>query len=62
MELKKQIKNLTYKREGDERCSIFKFHLPDSVDYSQTCQSLIQMLECSHHALRVKNGEDKCFR
>ena len=64
MELKKQIKNLTYKREGDERCVHIQIpYLPDSVDYSQTCQSLIQNAGMFSPCLtRVKNGEDKCFR
>ena len=64
MELKKQIKNLTYKREGDERCVHIQVpYLPDSVDYSQTCQSLIQNAGMFSPCLtRVKNGEDKCFR
>ena len=64
MELKKQIKNLTYKRDGDERCVHIQIpYLPDSVDYSQTCQSLIQNAGMFSPCLtRVKNGEDKCFR
>ena len=64
MELKKQIKNLTYKRDGDERCVHIQIpYLPDSVDYSQTCQSLIQNAGMFSPCLtRVKTGEDKCFR